>query len=75
MLGRVAVMSAVYERIERIGSSQRADAYIHPCRKIKDKSVSRQQYQVNEMIVAQPPGPQLENCAETTLLDCAAVRQ
>jgi hypothetical protein len=42
MLGRTAVINAVYERIEYIGSSQKGDTYIHRRRKIKDKSESGQ---------------------------------
>jgi hypothetical protein len=42
MLGRAAVINAVYERIERIGSSQRNGTYTHRRRKIKGKSVGGQ---------------------------------
>jgi hypothetical protein len=37
MLGRTAVINAVYERIKRIVSSQWADTYINWRRKIKNK--------------------------------------
>src|ERR1700693_6335049 len=40
LLGRAAVIRAEYERIERIGSSQRGDTYIHRRGKIKAKPAS-----------------------------------
>jgi hypothetical protein len=67
MLGRTAVMDAVYERIECIGSSQKGETYIRHRRKIKDKSESGQPYPENKSIVAQTQRSQFKNCAETTL--------
>jgi hypothetical protein len=40
LLGRAAVIRAEYERIERIGSSQRGNTHIHRRRKIKAKPAS-----------------------------------
>ena len=67
MLGRTAVMDAVYERIACIGSSQKGETYIHRRRKIKEKSESRQRWPLNKMIVARTQRSQFRNCAETTL--------
>jgi hypothetical protein len=68
MLGRTAVIDAVFERIECIGSSQKGETYIHRRRKIKEKSESGQQWPLNKMIVAQTQRSQFKNCAETTLI-------
>jgi hypothetical protein len=67
MLGRTAVIDALYERIACIGSSQKGETYIQRRRKIREKSESRQRWPLNKMIVARTQRSQFKNCAETML--------
>jgi hypothetical protein len=75
MLGRPAVINAVYECIKRIGSSQSGDSYIHRRRKIKDKSAQVRQKPINKTIVAQMQRPQFEKLRRNHFRSVAPARR